>query len=265
MFSVVYTVWVLGVAAEILLLGILALRGITGKVPTFTAYVYWLALSDVGMFVVFKYLPGRYLQVYQIEVLCDGVILFVVLFDLARSVLRPLPSIASRTILLVLLPIMADSGTVLWRIADFWSISEWHTAMRLELTLSLLRILFLVLLGGLIQFLNNRFIPIGWGERELQIATGIGAYALFSLAGSILHTYHWSERITFVIGEGVSISFLFVLIYWIVVFLRPERTPAAQLAEPNPAEQDFSSPSTLWKEDTEVTYIRVPVNRLLAN
>lgn len=239
--------------AEVLLLGILLSRGAARQVPAFVGYVYWLILSDIALYAALGL--NVYMRVFPVEVWCDGMVLFVVLFDLARSVLRPLPRIASRSILLLLFGIMAAAAPLLWRISDAWSqdgwSEAWHSVMRMQMTLSLLRILFLILLGGLVQFLVNHFVRVGWGERELQIASGVGIYALASLAASLLQTHHWSAAVTVAIQEGVSSIFFVVLIYWIAAFSRQPVEVAGML--PVSELSSGLEPSTLWKEDPQVT------------
>lgn len=248
------TVAILGTAAEVLLLGILLKRGAARRVPTFIVYVYWLILSDIAMYAALRL--NVYTHAYRVEIVCDGAILFVVLFDLARSVLRPLPTIASRSILFLLFVIVAGAAPILWRVSDpgtakGWA-PAWHSLMQMQMTLALLRILFLVLLGGLIQFLVNHFVRVGWCERELQIATGIGIYALASLAAGVLQTYHWSTTVTIGIAEGVSTIFFVVLIYWVVVFSRQTGEGAELTAVPE-APTEGPGARTLWTEDPRVT------------
>ncbi len=243
--------WIAGIGMEVLLVGIISRRGVTRRVPMFLVYFYWLVLSDIACLMVTLYCSyNQYLVFYDVQLMCDGLLLFLVLFDLARSVLCPLPTASSRGVLFLLLLIMVSAGSIIWRVSDAWSLfagfNPWHVGMRLELTFALLRVLFLLLLAGLIQFLSSHFIPVGWGERELQIATGIGGYALASLAGSILHTYQLPPSTFRVIGDGVSVSFFLCLIYWLVCFLRPERALAEHGAEIDQPQFE-SVASTLWR------------------
>lgn len=244
---------ILVTTAEVLLLGVLLSRGGARHVPAFVGYVYWLILSDIAMYVALGL--DLYARAFPVELWCDGMVLFVVLFDLARSVLRPLPKIASRSVLLLLIGMVAGAAPIVWRISDSWSqdgwSEAWHSVMRMQMTLALLRILFLVLLGGLIQFLVNHSVRVGWGERELQIATGVGIYALASLAATLLQTHHWSAAVTVGIQEGVSSIFFVVLIYWIAIFSRRAVDIAGMSPLPEPSSD--ADPSTLWKEDPQVT------------
>lgn len=249
------TLAILGTTAEVVLLGIVSRRGVARGVPAFIAYLYWLILSDLALYAALAL--NCYAKAFRIEMFCDGLVLFVVLFGLAHSVLRPLPKLGSRCILVLMFAIVAGAAPIIWRFSESWSSdgwsATWHSLMRMQMTLALLRILFLVLMGVVIQFLANHFLPIGWGERELQIATGIGLYALASLAGSLLQTYHWSAKIQIEISEGVSSTFFLVLVYWIIAFLRPAIEPSGSNLESDLSSGGTSAPSSLWKDQSPVT------------
>lgn len=249
------TLAILGTTAEVVLLGIISRRGVARGVPAFIAYLYWLILSDLSMYAALAL--NCYTKAFRIEMLCDGLVLFGVLFGLAHSVLRPLPKFGSRCILGFIFVIVAGAAPIIWWLSESWSndgwSETWHSLMRMQTNLALLRILFLVLLGVVIQFLANHSLPIGWGERELPIATGIGLYALASLAGSLLQTYHWTAKIILEISEGVSSTFFLVLIYWIIAFLRPAIEPSGLNLEPDLPPGGTSAPSGLWKDQSPVT------------
>ncbi len=87
----------------------------------------------------------------------------------------------------------------------------------LQQTISLLRVTFFLVLVAFSQFLS-----IGWRDRELQIASGLGFYSILSLVVSVLHThqavgpqYHWLDLVT-------SFGYLGTLAYWVVCFMQKE-------------------------------------------
>jgi hypothetical protein len=85
---------------------------------------------------------------------------------------------------------------------------------RLQQTPAILRAIFFLALAGFSQVLS-----IGWRDRELQIATGLGFYSIVSLAVTILHThqltgtqpYHWLDVLA-------GVSYLAALGYWVYAF-----------------------------------------------
>lgn len=232
------------------------MRRAARNVPTFLVYVYWATLSD--LIATMCYYTGwkGYLDYYNAESVIEELLLIAILFDLGRSVVRRLPTIVSRGVLCLFGLVTAGAGVILWRLSDSWTLlsdySGWHLLLRLQLTGALLRILLLLLIGGLVEFLSRHYVRIAWGERELQIATGMGVYALASLAQSLATTYQrFMAPAAFVtIASGVSIVYELCMVYWIVSFLRPDPAAAEQRAEE--ARPD-SGPSTLWQKGMEGT------------
>jgi len=195
-----------------------------------------------------------YLNYYSVESVIDELLLIAILFDLGRSGVRQLTVVLSRGVLGLFGMVTAGAGVILWRLSDSWTLlsdyAGWHLLLRLQLTGALLRILLLLLIGGLVEFLSRHYVRIAWGERELQIATGMGIYALASVAESLATTYQrFMAPSAFVaIAAGVSIVYELCMIYWIVSFLRPDPGKAEQPAEDT---QPDSGPSTLWEKGIE--------------
>lgn len=224
-------IWYCGMSMEAALIGVVFWRGIARRMPIFCFYLISGLTIDLAMLVIARRSPGHFFNSYLIESSLDVVLQFLVLLELARSVLRPLPTGISRGVLGLLVLFIAGAGELLWRFADLWArmdySSEWHLLLRLQITAALLRILFLLILGAILQFLGNHFIPVGWGERELQVATGFGVYSLASLAAGMVYTYRVSPVWYYLMGRAVVVSFLGTLIYWLVCFVRPDRTTTA--------------------------------------
>jgi hypothetical protein len=68
----------------------------------------------------------------------------------------------------------------------------------------------------------SQLLAIGWRNRELQIATGLGFYSIVSLAATMVHTYqkvgtpyHWLD-------EVVALSYFGALSYWVLSFATKE-------------------------------------------
>lgn len=218
-----------GIACEMALIGILWRSDALRRLPFFGGYLAWSVLSDLVAAILAHGSSTRYFHFYRMEFVADSLIQSLVLVELARGVLRTLPVLVARGAVLLLILITTGAGTVLWHLAAGWSegsawSAEWSLILRVQLAASLLRILFLLLLGGLIEFLGRNFIPIGWGDRELQVATGLGIYALASLATSLRLYYPMSGAVLRVLDLVVALTFIGVVIYWIVSFLRPERS-----------------------------------------
>lgn len=220
-------IWYTGIAVEVVLIGIVWKRGVGKRLPVFAAYLAWGIITDVAMLVVWERLRGYYPQVFRIESSLDACLQFLVLFELARLAFRYLPTIVSRGILSLFLVLTVGAGWGVWRITNWWIprgfSADGHTLWHEQIAASLLRIFFLLALGWLIQFLNRHFIPVGWAERELQVATGFGFYSLGSLATCLGHTNNLPPTVYHLLDNVATLSFLGVLAYWLVSFLRPER------------------------------------------
>jgi hypothetical protein len=90
----------------------------------------------------------------------------------------------------------------------------------LQQTTSILRVLFFVLLAGCSQLLS-----IGWRDRELQIATGLGFFSLVSLAADILRQHMGMTENFNVLNRLVTVSYICSLFYWIFSFTQKEAAP----------------------------------------
>jgi len=69
----------------------------------------------------------------------------------------------------------------------------------------------------------SQLLAIGWRDRELQVATGLGLYSIASLLVTLLHShqklgpqYHWLD-------VAVSASYVCTLTYWIFSFATKEQ------------------------------------------
>lgn len=244
---------IVGLASEVLLLGVVSMRSAARNVPTFQLYLYWTVLTDlVGAVCYYRGWSG-YLTFYNLQATVEEFLLIAILFDLARFALRSLPTALARGILGFFGILTACTGALVWRASDSWTLlshySGWHLLLRLQLTSSLVRVLLLLLIGGLIEFLSRHYIALAWGERELHIATGMGIYALASLAESLAATYQRLLTVSTypLIGAAVTLSYELCILYWIVSFLRLDRGAAKQAPE-TVETQPGPGPSTLWQK-----------------
>lgn len=87
----------------------------------------------------------------------------------------------------------------------------------LQQSTAILRLIFF-----LVSAASSHMLVIGWLNRELQIATGLGAYSLVSLAASLVHTHQKLGHAYHNVDLIVAASYLGPLLYWIVSFARPE-------------------------------------------
>ena len=183
-------------------------------------YLCWSVISDF----VFTTKPGFFtgnLKNYVFEISIDSFLQLIVLLELGWSVIKPvrasLPKIATLAV-----PILLIALTLIcWPLAGFVVPSglsaHGYELVMLQQTISLLRVVVLLVLVAFSQFLS-----IGLRDRELQIASGLGFYSVLSLIVWVLHThqavgpqYHWLDLIT-------SFGYLGTLSYWVVCFVQKE-------------------------------------------
>jgi hypothetical protein len=165
---------------------------------------------------------ATYARIYLVEMSLDSLLQYGVLVELAWSVLRPLRKIPQRRVLAVSALGVLVAGALAWPLsvapADLGLRWEMILIVRLVETFAILRIAFFVGLAA-----GSHTLGVGWRNRELQVATGLGFYSLVSLAGSLLmqHVsvdaphYRW-------IAIAMSSSYGISLIYWMVSFAMKE-------------------------------------------
>ena len=213
---------IIGLLAEAILIVPILKRRIYRSAPMFCLFIFWVIPSDLVMNVLSRKLsPSTYMQAYLIEASLDSLFQFAVLVELAWSVLRPIRTELPRRTTFLIIGILLVAGAAMWPVAGWLTIPfpdrQFHTLMQLQQAVSNLRILFVFVLAGFSQLL-----AIGWRDRELQIASGIGFYSLMSLGGAILHTHHASVKMYHNVDQIVSFSFFCSLLYWIVSFVQQE-------------------------------------------
>jgi hypothetical protein len=210
-----------GAAAEAVVLLLLFRRRVFSTLPVFCSYLAYSLISDLGQYAAANYLPKYSFKIYLIGLAIDSLFQFGVLIELSRAVLRPMTKALPRWTPIAVGVLIVVICAIIWPFANSPGFSnytkEGQTLVHLQQTISILRILFFLVLAGCSQLLS-----IGWRDRELQIATGLGFYSMVSLSVSVLHThqavgpqYHRLDLIE-------SASFSFSLLYWAYCFAQQE-------------------------------------------
>lgn len=214
-----------GLASEAAIVILLLFKRVYRTLPLFFLYIAWSLLSDAVERALLHQFPSADMRIYLAGTLIDSLLQFGVLVELSMSVLRPVRAALPRAAIIVVCIIVALICAAIWPFAKTPGLDQISIAGRLivhsQLTFAALRILFFLALAGFSQLLS-----IGWRDRELQIATGLGFFSIVSLSVALLHTnqapgvaqYHILEQL-------VSASYLCSIGYWIVSFAQkvPER------------------------------------------
>ena len=212
-----------GMAAEVILIFLLARGRVFRTLPAYFLYLCWSLFSDGLLYYVRVSFPQSFFNIYIAQLVIDSIMIFALLVEVAWSVLRPIRNALPKYSWVGIALMVAVGAAILWPIAGLTAPilnPESRNLFLLQQTTAILRAVFFLVLAVFSQFLS-----IGWRDRELQIATGLGFFSIISLAVTIIHThqaigpadgqwgvlYHWLDRI-------VSFSYLGALVYWCVAF-----------------------------------------------
>jgi len=213
--------WVAGIVAETSVIGLLVYRHIWRTLPFFFVYNVWILLGGAAGYAVMHLYPAAYLTTYLAETGLDSALQFCVLVELTWSIFRPLRASLSRRTVWILGILIAAAAAAIWPFADSSAFArfplEWHLLVRLQQTVSILRVLFFLLLAGCSQLLS-----IGWRDRELQVATGLGFYSLVGLTITVLHSHQVAGQQYRKLDQLLVASFVCSALYWVVSFAQKE-------------------------------------------
>lgn len=214
-------IWACTILAEAVIVLLLIVNHIRRSFPAFFLFICWTLVSDVLLLAVLAYNPVVYFRSYEVGLIVDSVMIFAVLVELAWSILRPIRDSLPRKSWIVIAILIVVAGVLLWSVAGFALPAHLSATgknfFRLEQTTAILRVVVFLALAGFSQLLS-----IGWRNRELQIATGLGFYSIVSLTVSVMHShqsvgmqYHWLDQLRVA-------SYLGALAYWGVCFSTKE-------------------------------------------
>ena len=216
--------WLMGVPVEIAVI-ILCLRAKVFRItPVFCWYLVWCLLNDVLFYFLNKYFSQNYFRIYVVEMVLDSIFQFAVLVELGWAVLRPMRASLPRHSILILALLFAAAGAVIWPISAHMIQAGDLTKSGVQFvhaqqTIAVLRVVIFLALAGFSQLLS-----IGWRNRELQIATGLGFYSMCSLAITVIHTHQLATGRPYRILDQVGVaSYICSLVYWIFSFSQQEQ------------------------------------------
>jgi hypothetical protein len=213
--------WMAGAVAEAVVLFLLIRRRVFSSLPVFTSYIAWSLLSDLSQYAADNYYPAATFRLYIVSLAIDSLFQFGVLIELSRSILRPMAKFLPRWTPIAVGVLIALICAAIWPLASSPEFSHFDPQGRLlvhlQQSFSILRILFFLVLAGCSQMLS-----IGWRDRELQIATGLGFYSMVSLSVSVLHTHQVRGTQYHLLDQIMAASYCCCLLYWAYCFARQE-------------------------------------------
>ena len=188
--------------------------------PIFSFYLCWSLFSDSFLYIVRIHYPDSFFNIYRIQLVLDSVMIFAVLVELAWSVLRPVRNSLPKYSWVAVAALLAIGALILWPIAGMVAPEKLLPLglqlFKLQQTPAILRAVFFLALAAFSQMLS-----IGWRDRELQIATGLGFFSIVSLTVTVAHTHQLTTAPSYgLLDRLVGISYLGALLYWVYCFAR---------------------------------------------
>ena len=214
--------WFSGILVEATLIGLLLYYCVWRNFPVFVAYSIWTLGSGICGYAISRHLsPSIYLTTYLGESILDSVLLFSVLVELAWSLLRPIRTSLSRSVLVAIVVLILVIGGAVWPftvIPGTGGLSrEMVALLHLQQTVSILQIIvFLAFVA------STQLLSIGWRDRELQIATGLGISSLVEVTVAALQQQPAFRLELNLLNRVVVGAYLCSLFYWVVSFSQKE-------------------------------------------
>ncbi len=224
-FNIIF--WLITSLAEATVIGLLLYRHAWRTFPVFLTYNVWALAGSIIDYTAFRnyhssYASSYYVITYMAVMIVDSCLLFGVLVELGWSILRPVRASLPRFVPVAIGIIILIVGAIIWPFSSIPMESHMSHALqfliRLQQTFSVLRVIVFVALAAFSQFLS-----IGWRDRELQIATGLGFASIVGLAVAMLHDYPALHAQYNHLSEVGVAGFFCSLLYWIVSFSQKEQ------------------------------------------
>jgi hypothetical protein len=222
----------IGIVAQAAFIVVLVWRNTYKSLPVFFFYIVWGLAGDSAVLIQRTLMPSQSLYPFEIETYIDSLFQYLVLIELAWSILRPIRRSLPKGFLLGISLIIAAAAMLAWPLSGIKETlgfpRQLLIALHAQRSFAILRILFFLVLACCSQFLR-----IGWRDRELQVATGLGFYSLVSLIGTMVHSHQVFGWQYFYVDMAIACSHLLSLVYWVFSFVqqetaRREMTPEMQ-------------------------------------
>ena len=215
---------------EAVVIGLLAYRKFYKKLPLFFCYLIWLLiLSVASVSIAHSYSEEVLQKIFVVADIVDAAFMFCVLVELSMSVLSPIRSSLPSWTVYGVAGIMMVAFALIWPFAKppgFKTLDSLSKIqVHVDMTNAVLPIVFFLALAACSQWLS-----LSWRDRELQIGTGLGIFALATLTISLLkmnvgtattdaiQRYH-------LLDQAQAASYIPAMLYWLVSFAQkvPER------------------------------------------
>jgi hypothetical protein len=213
--------WLCGLLAEAGVVVLCIRARLFKQMPVFCSYLVWSLLVDPVLYFLSKSFPQVYFRAYVYQLIADAAFQLAVIVELGWAVLRPIRASLPKQSILILVFLVVCAAAIIWPITATMVPDHLPSSGRflvhVQQTVGVMRITAFLALAGLSQLLS-----IGWRNRELQVATGLGFFSMFSLAVSLIHSHQKVGAYYKQLDRLVVASYLCSLVYWIVSFAQQE-------------------------------------------
>jgi hypothetical protein len=211
------------IACEVAVFALLLGRKAWRTLPVFVVYIAWTILTDLLNIALLTRFPGFFQRAYFYQMVPDALLQLAVLINLAWSVLRPSRGVLPRGTLVVLGVLVALTGLLVWPLAGMTmppNLSRHgELFVHFQQTVAILRVVCFLVMAGFSQVLS-----IGWKDRELQIATGLGFFSIVSLIVAVLHSHEEAgTHLYHLLDNAMTASYVGALTYWVVCLATKEQ------------------------------------------
>lgn len=206
---------------EIVFAALLTRKRFYRSMPFFFSCVWLGIASDLATWIIQHHYPAYFFQAFIVQLCIDSVLQYGILVELCWCVLRPVRPLLPRGTVAGISLLVLGLGAMVWFLCNGQSFlgfpPHWHFLACVQQSGAILRIsFFFTIVAG------SQFLALGWGNRELQVATGLGCYSLVSLAATVVHSHQKLNMQYHQVDVIVAASYVGALVYWIASFLRAE-------------------------------------------
>ena len=210
--------WLAGIFFEATVLVLLVLRSVWRSMPVFTLYCAWDLVNNGLIFGLGNHGSDAFIRFFLATTVADAVFILAVLTEVFWSVLRPLHRSLPRYTIIILLAFLSVVAIIVWPLTSVEGFGRFTgLIIHIQQVSSLLRIIVFVLLAA-----SSHFLSLGWRDRELQVATGLGFYSIVSFGAMLAHTHKANVFQYSNLNELVIASYLCSLLYWVYSFAQKE-------------------------------------------
>src|SRR5579883_391091 len=214
--------WAASFAGNFIMFLVLLVRGRWKKFPIFTTLIGYYVLENIAVFAVYRYAPQQYDIVYWLTFALDFSLQVLLVFEIARVVLRPTGTWVHDARYSFLLwgsigALIALGLTFAIHPSTSKSLDAWGIRAYLFSSLLFCELFFAMMLAA-------QRLGLVWRNHVMGLGQGLTAWSLATMLVHAAHTYFGAvNKQVFNTLEHVRIIvYISATIYWVITFWLPE-------------------------------------------